>query len=194
LEPLEILAVALSVAAVWWTTVRNRLCWPVGLLSVLLYGWIFYGAKLYSDALLQLVFAALQCYGWWQWRMAPAPLRLPQVRRPKGRDLALGVLLGAMGALALGALMAHYTDAALPWLDAALTAFSLVAQYWMARLYRANWLLWILVDLVYVGLYVVRHLPLTAVLYAGFVLLAVLGWRQWGRTERERPAIQAAAA
>jgi len=191
---LEILAVVLSVAAVWWTTVRNRLCWPVGLVSVLLYGWIFYGAKLYSDALLQLVYAALQCYGWWQWRIAPAQVRRPDVRHPRARDLTLGMLLGAIGAVALGAIMSRYTDAALPWLDATLTAFSLVAQYWMARLYRANWLLWILVDLVYVGLYGVRHLPLTAVLYAGFVLLAVLGWRQWGRTERERPAMQAAAA
>jgi nicotinamide mononucleotide transporter len=79
--------------------------------------------------------------------------------------------------------MSRYTDAALPWLDATLTALSLVAQYWMARLYRVNWLLWIAVDLVYVGVYVVRHLPLTAALYAGFVVLAILGWRQWGRSD-----------
>jgi len=193
-EPLEILAVGLSVVAVWWTTVRNRLCWPVGLVSVLLYGWIFYGAKLYSDALLQLVYAALQCYGWWQWRAAPAQERRPHVRQPRRRDLALGVLLGTLGAVGLGAIMSRYTDAALPWLDATLTAFSLVAQYWMARLYRANWLLWILVDLVYVGLYGVRHLPLTAALYAGFILLAVVGWRQWGRADRAPAVMQAAAA
>lgn len=194
LQPLEILAVALSVAAVWWTTVRNHLCWPVGLVSVLLYGWIFYGARLYSDALLQLVYAALQCYGWWQWRKAPTCARRPQVRRPRGRDLALAVLVGALGAVALGTVMSRYTDAALPWLDATLTAFSLVAQYWMARLYRVNWLLWIAVDLVYVGVYGIRQLPLTAALYAGFVVLAFLGWRQWGRPETSVALPQGAGA
>jgi len=194
LEPLELLAVALSVAAVWWTTVRNALCWPVGLVSVLLYGWIFYGAHLYSDALLQLVYAALQCYGWWQWRRAPRVARRPQVRRPRMPDLVLAVLLGVTGALALGTVMSRYTDAAFPWLDATLTALSLVAQYWMARLYRINWLLWIAVDLVYVGLYVVRDLPLTAALYAGFVVLAALGWRQWGRSEADRAIVQGAGA
>ena len=162
---------------------RNSLCWPVGLVSVLLYGWIFYGARLYSDALLQLVYAALQCYGWWQWSKAPMHARRPQVRRPRGRDLAFAMLVGSVGAVALGNIMSRYTDAALPWLDATLTALSLVAQYWMARLYRVNWLLWIAVDLVYVGVYVVRHLPLTAALYAGFVVLAILGWRQWGRSD-----------
>ncbi len=173
---------------------RNRLCWPVGLVSVLLYGWVFYGARLYSDALLQMVYAGLQCYGWWQWHRASAHARRPHVRRPRARDLAAALLVGVIGAIALGAIMSRFTDAALPWLDAALTALSLVAQYWMARLYRVNWLLWIAVDLVYVAVYAVRELPLTAVLYAGFVVLAVLGWRQWGRADAvSRPVTQAAA-
>jgi len=181
MDPLETLAVLISIAAVWWTTARNWLCWPVGLVSVLLYAWIFFSARLYSDALLQLVYAGLQCYGWWQWRTAPAAAQLPIVRQPGLRALAGGVILGAAGAIGLGALMSRYTNAALPWLDAALTAFSLVAQYWMARLYRANWLLWIAVDVIYVGVYWVRGLPLTAGLYAGFVVLAALGWWRWAQ-------------
>lgn len=179
LDPLEALAVALSVAAVWWTTTRNPLCWPVGLLSVLLYAWIFARARLYSDALLQLVYAALAVYGWWQWRRAPRIAGRPSPRTPARAELLGPPALGLAGAAALGALMARYTDAALPWLDATLTAYSLVAQYWMARLVRANWLLWIAVDVVYVGVYIARGLPLTAALYAGFVGLAALGWRSW---------------
>lgn len=201
LDPIELLAVALSVVAVWWTAVRNPLCWPVGLLSVLLYAWIFHGARLYSDALLQIIYAALECYGWWCWRKAQqgnavnamsAVSAHPPVQRPRNVDLLAALAAGAIGAALLGALMSRYTDAALPWLDAALTAFSLVAQYWMARLYRANWPLWILVDLVYIALYGARGLPLTAALYAGFVALAVLGWRQWGSADA--PTAKRAAA
>jgi nicotinamide mononucleotide transporter len=179
-DPVEAVAVVLSIAAVWLTTARNPLCWPVGLASVLVYGWIFIGARLYSDALLQGIFAALEVYGWWQWRRLPQTDSQPAVRPASARELWLPAGLAAAGALALGAAMARYTDAALPWLDAVLTAASLVAQYWMARMIRANWPLWIAVDVVYVGVYWSRELPLTAGLYAGFVVIAAVGWRRWG--------------
>ncbi|NMW25006.1 nicotinamide mononucleotide transporter, partial [Rhodanobacter denitrificans] len=86
--------------------------------------------------------------------------------------------------LALGAFMHYRTDAALPWLDAALTAFSLVAQWWQAKRHVASWWLWIVVDVIYVGEYVYKHLLITSVLYAGFVLLAVLGLRAWQRVAK----------
>lgn len=194
----------LSLAAVWWTSLRNPVCWPVGLVSVLLYGWIFLGARLYSDALLQIVYAVLQCYGWWNWRRSRQALALPDaaaalvypggsqqnrppVAVPRAHELLRTLCLSGLGAVLLGQFMARYTDAALPWLDAALAALSLVAQYWMARLFRASWLLWIGVDLVYVALYLNRSLPLTAALYAGFVALAVYGWVKWTPTPAARP-------
>jgi len=178
-DPVEALGVALSIAAVWLTTVRNAWCWPVGLASVLVYGWIFIGARLYSDALLQLIFAVLEVYGWWQWRRLPQAAGQPAVRPARAAEIWVPAGIALVAAPVLGAGMAHYTDAALPWLDAVLTAASLVAQFWMARLIRANWLLWIAVDLVYVGVYWSRALQPTAALYAGFVVLAAIGWRRW---------------
>ncbi len=179
-DPIEGVAVVLSIAAVWLTTARNAWCWPVGLASVIVYAWIFIGARLYSDALLQVIYAALEVYGWWQWRRAPQAAGQVAVRPARPRELWVPAVLAIGGALVLGGGMARFTDAALPWLDAVLTAASLVAQFWMARLIRANWLLWIAVDVVYVGVYASRALPLTAALYAGFVVLAVSGWRRWG--------------
>jgi len=192
-DTVEVLGVALSVAAVWLTTARNSWCWPVGLASVIVYGWIFVGARLYSDALLQVVYAVLEIYGWWQWRRSPQAAGQPQVRPARTLELWVPAVVAFAGALALGAGMARYTDAALPWLDAVLTAASLVAQFWMARLIRANWLLWIAVDLAYVGVYWSRALPLTAALYAGFVVLAAVGWRRWGAVAAGTPAVRASA-
>lgn len=188
MQPLEWLAVALSVAAIWWTSVRRPICWPVGLAASLLYAWIFYDARLVSDALLQLVFAVLICYGWWNWRRArreglqegdPAPRGVPAVAPARVPEMAGSLALGAFGALALGTWTSHYTNAVVPWLDAALAAASMVGQYWTARLYRASWLLWIVVDLIYAGVYVNRHLLPTAGLYAGLVGLAAYGWWRW---------------
>ncbi len=190
----ELVAALLSAWGVWLTARRRPWCWPVGLLSVLAYGWIFVAAKLYSDALLQLAFAVLIGYGWWRWlrhlgddgRVQVAPL-------PRAQALPQ-VVLGALGAVALGAAMHRWTDASLPWLDAALTAFSLVAQWWQARRHIAAWWLWIVVDVIYVGEYVYKDLWITAALYAGFVGLAILGLRSWRQATVETaqpPAIQA---
>jgi nicotinamide mononucleotide transporter len=180
---LEIVAVILSALAVWLTARRHLWCWPIGLVSVLLYARIFLVAKLYSDLLLQLIFAVMQLYGWWQWkRGAPGqdsqhiqPQRLPK------QGLLIGLLAGVAGSVMLGYVMASFTDAHIPWLDSALTSFSLVAQFWMARKYVANWWLWIAVDIIYVGVYIYKDLNLTAGLYAAFIVLAVIGLRNWQR-------------
>ena len=186
----ETLAALVSVAGVWLSTQRHPWCWPVGLVSVLLYAWVFVDARLYSDALLQGVFGAAIIYGWNRWlhhlgddgrvRVAPLP----------GRRALRHIALGVLGAMALGWFMHRHTNAALPWLDAALAAFSMVAQWWTIRRHAAVWWMWIAVDVIYIGLYLYKDLYITALLYAGFVLLAVAGLRTWQRAA----AAQAIAA
>jgi len=179
MSPLEIVAVIVSFLAIWLTARRHMLCWPLGILSCALYFKLFLDVRLYADMVLQLLFGAATVYGWFAWRagrddageVAVAPLSVPQ-------GLA-GLGAGAVGAVAIGWFTSHYTDAALPWVDATLSSFSLVAQYWTARRHPANWLLWIVVDVVYVGMFVFKHLWLTAGLYAAMVGLAVLGWVRW---------------
>jgi nicotinamide mononucleotide transporter len=148
---------------------------------VVLYSWIFYEVKLYSDMLLQLVYAVLQLYGWWQWTR---PDRVEDARQVSSLGLApmlKGLAAGLAGSLLLGAVMAHLTDAAQPWLDAALTGFSLVAQLWMAHKRLQCWALWVVVDVIFVGLFLYKGLYLTAALYALFTLIAVRGWLEWRR-------------
>jgi nicotinamide mononucleotide transporter len=199
MSPLEIVGVIVSALAIWLTARRQMLCWPVGLASVALYGWIFFDAKLYSDALLQGAFAALQVYGWQRWyaqrhnadEHAVKPV-VPVGNVPFARivpDLLAAVVFSVL----LGAAMAHFTDAALPWIDATLTAFSLVAQYWTGRRYIASWTLWIVVDVIYVGMFVFKELYLTSGLYALFLVLAALGWRDWSRALRASAANEAYA-
>ncbi|WP_417662091.1 nicotinamide riboside transporter PnuC [Pseudomonas sp.] len=182
MSPLELVAAALGVIAVWLTVRQNIWCWPVGLVMVLMYSWIFFEVKLYSDMLLQVVYAALQLYGWWQWTHGGGDHSGRQVSRLSAKVLAGSLLLGALGSVTLGYVMATHTDAASPWLDAALTAFSLVAQVWMAQKRLECWALWIIVDVIFVGLFISKELYLTAGLYALFTLLAVQGWRSWRRT------------
>lgn len=179
----ELVGALLSAWGVWLTARRRPWCWPVGLASVVVYAWVFVDARLYSDALLQLAFAVLIGYGWYRWLQHMGADGRVQVAPLPPRRAILQLAIGCLGALALGAFMRHHTDAALPWLDAALTAFSLVAQWWQAKRHAAAWWLWIAVDVIYVGEYIYKHLLITSVLYAGFVVLAVIGLRAWQRVD-----------
>ena len=187
---LEWSAVAFSILGVWLMAQRRTLAWPVGLISVGLYAAVFFEAKLYSDMLLQGAFAAFLLYGWVNWHRQEKPdgrvVIAPLSPRHCVRDLGLGVAFG----LALGAAMHSWTDAALPWLDAMLAALSLVAQWWQARRHTATWWLWIVVDVVYVGMYAVKSLHVTAGLYLLFIGLAVMGLRAWSKASKSpNPAI-----
>lgn len=180
MSPLEIVAVIVSIAGVWLTTLRKPLCWPVGLVSVLLYAKVFFDAKLYSDLLLQGFFAVMIVYGWHRWRRgARQEGGVVTVSRVSPRDWIIGIAAGGAGTIGLGYLMASFTDAAVPWLDAGLTSFSLVAQYWTARRWIENWWVWIVVDAIYTGLFLYKELYLTAALYAFFIGLAARGLRSW---------------
>ncbi|MDV0439002.1 nicotinamide riboside transporter PnuC [Xanthomonas sacchari] len=189
MSPLELLAVLVNVLGVWLTARRVRWCWPVNVVAVLLYAWLFYQWKLYSDMLLQGLYVMLQGYGWWRWSKGLGDDGKVQVGPLPWAEGVRSVLAGAAGAALLGWWMHRHTDAALPWLDAALSAFSVVASVWAARKRIANWGLWIVLDCVYVGVFVYKGLYPTAALYAGFVVLAVYGLRLWQADLRRARAI-----
>jgi len=181
LSPLEITAALLSLGSVWLSVRRSLVAWPVTILASLLYGEFFREIHLYSDMMLQVIFAICGVYGWWHWLRGVRAEGEVTVLQLSARGWAIGILAGLAGTVALGAFMVRYTDATLPWLDAALTAFSLVGTFWEAQKYIANWTLWIAVDLVYIFEYAWKQAWVTAILSAIFVVLAVLGLRDWRR-------------
>jgi nicotinamide mononucleotide transporter len=186
MSPLEIAAVVTSVLGIWLSTRRKLSSWPVILVSCVLYALVFRREKLYSDMLLQFVYIAFAIYGWWHWWRGVKEEGIVRVERLSGRGLAVGVVVGAAGSFLLGFWMARYTDAALPHIDAALTSFSLVAQWWSTRKHIANWWLWIVVDALEIGVFLYKRLYLTSVLFAFLIFLAVLGLRAWNKALREQ--------
>lgn len=181
MSSIEIIATAIGILAVWLTVRQNPWCWPLGLIMVLMYVWIFYESRLYSNMLLQGAYAVLQGYGWWMWLRGGEAKNGVKVGRLKPSNLIASVAAGALLSIALGYVMATYTDALAPWQDAALSGFSLVAQFWMAQKRVECWLLWIVLDVLFVMLFWGQGLYLTSVLYAVFTLLAVHGWMTWQR-------------
>jgi nicotinamide mononucleotide transporter len=187
---LELLAAVTGALSVWLSVRQNIWSWPTAIVNVVLYAVVFREAKLYADMGLQVVYAILSVYGWYEWLYGgEGRTRLP-VTRTGPRLGALLALIAAAGSALLGVLLHRATDAALPYMDSFLSSTSLVAQWMMTRKLLENWLVWIAVDVLYVGMFLFKGLYLTAGLYAVFLALAVRGWLDWRRSM----AVRAAAA
>ena len=184
----EVIAFALSI----WMVVCNMrvhvLAWPLALVSSLLYFLLFWSGKLYGEASLQLLFAALAIWGWWQWlRGTGDDGRALQVRRLDRQGLTLALIATLLAWPVLGVFLKHQTDSPLPYWDAFPTVASLLGQWLLGRKYQENWSVWVLVNAVSVALFAFKGYWLTVVLYAVFIPMSVAGWRAWQR--QLRPAL-----
>ena len=184
-----------ALLGVWMVLCNFRvhpLAWPLAIASSALYLLVFWDARLYGDAALQLLFIALAFWGWWQWLRGRQADGRPLVVRHLGTRGRLAALLGlALLWPAIGLLLARSTDTDVPWWDAFPTAGSLVGQVLLARKYVENWPVWLAVNAVAIGLFAYKGLWPTVGLYAIFAALSVVGWRRW-RRKAATPAAEAA--
>ena len=185
MSPLELIATLAGLANI--TLIIRRSVWnyPFALVMVTIYAFIFYDAKLYSDAALQAFFLVINIYGWRSWSANIAAAGALKVERlnPSGWLIWLGG--SAVALLIWGALMHRFTDASYPWWDGSIAMLSIAAQVLMARRYMENWHWWIAVNLISVPLYLIKGLQLTAGLYVVFLVMAGLGLIEWRRAERQ---------
>jgi nicotinamide mononucleotide transporter len=177
---LELVAVVLALAMVGCNIREIHWGWPLAIASSILYFLLFWRSKLYGDAGLQVFFAVVAFWGWFQWLRGRRPDGTAlHVTRLTTRGRLLAIAAAAVLWPATGLFLLTYTDTDVPWWDAFPTAVSLVGQYLLGRKYIENWAVWIVVNVVSVGLFVFKGLWLTAGLYLVFISLSVVGWRAW---------------
>jgi nicotinamide mononucleotide transporter len=182
---LELLAFVLALAMVACNIRVNPAGWPLAIVSSLLYFGLFWNSRLYGDAGLQIFFAVIAAWGWWQWLRGTqddgSELRVRLLGR-RGRWLALAAI--AIAWPATGAFLATATDTDVPWWDAFPTAASVVGQWLLGRKYVENWPVWAVVNVVSTALFAYKGLWLTTLLYSVFLALSFAGWRAWLQLSR----------
>ena len=177
----EVLGFGTGAACVWLAARRNIWNFPIGIANNLVFIVLFFGAALYADLGLQIVYLVLGVMGWLGWsRHRAADSRALITRMPRRAILPLA--LAAVAGTAIIAFALHsYTDSTTEIADAATTSVSLIAQYMLNRRWLENWFVWIAVDMTYVGLFLYKGLNITAALYLLFIGLCVIGYRGWAR-------------
>jgi nicotinamide mononucleotide transporter len=180
--PLEAFAAAFGVVSVFLSVRENVWSWPTAIVNVTLYVIVFWQARLYADMALQVVYIVISAYGWHEWLHGGAGKTPLPVTRGTRRLAAALVAIGVLSVLALGTLLGRYTNAALPWLDSTTTTASLIAEWMMAKKILENWIVWVAVDVVYIGMFLYKSLVLTALLYGCFLALSAMGYVRWKRS------------
>ena len=183
MDPIEIVAVVMTLVGIALTIKEKISCWPVAIVGILAYFVVFIRARLYADATLQPIYVVQNLYGWWYWArggergQGQAPIVVLD------RRSRIAWIAGtAVTSLIVGAGLARWTNAAAPYADAALSTTSLVANWLLARKVLENWWLWIAVNVGYVILFWKKHLLLSAGLYAVLLALAAAGLIEWQRS------------
>jgi nicotinamide mononucleotide transporter len=179
---LELVAVLFGVVSVFLSVRENIWSWPTALVNVALYFALFFESGLYSDMGLQVVYFCLSLYGWYEWLYGGKGHTALKVTRTSSRVWTVLALIAVVVWATLGRLTSRLPGVSLPYVDAATTTTSLVAQWMMTRKLLENWTLWIAVDVAYIGMFVFKGLYLTAVNYAIYFVLAWMGHVTWKRS------------
>jgi nicotinamide mononucleotide transporter len=175
---LEIAGVITGLLCVYLAAKNNIWNWPFAAISVIIYIFIFFESRLFADMGLQVYFLGMNIYGWWYWSQRATSEKKVPVARVTKTELLVSAVAIAIFTFILGSIL-KYTTASFPYLDSFCTACSLVAQVFLARKVLENWLIWIFVDVIYVGVYIYKDLHLTALMYAVYVAIALMGYFDW---------------
>ncbi len=177
----ELLGAILGILYIFFSIRQNIFTWPIGLITSILYVWVFFQAKLYADMGLQLYYVVISIYGWYFWLQGKKEVQNHKVR-VKSTSLRLWLKL-AITSFVLYAIILYtlqnFTDSDVPYMDSITTSLSIVATWMLARKYLEHWLIWIFVDAFSVGLYIHKNLWATAVLFLVYTFMAVLGFIEW---------------
>jgi nicotinamide mononucleotide transporter len=178
----EILGFVTGAASVLLAVRESAWNWPVGIANNIFFLILFWKARLYADAILQIVYIVISIFGWWNWvRGGAGHTELPVSRTTTRTAIVLALLTSAATVL-LTAVLRRFTDSSAPFGDGVTTALSLTAQYMLSRKLLENWWVWMSADVIYVALYCYKSLYLTGVLYALFFAMCIAGYVGWRKS------------
>lgn len=175
----EALAVTLGVAYLLLAVRESLWCWYAAFFSTAIYLWLFWQVQLPMESALQLYYLVMAVYGWYQWRHGGSQDSALGISTWRARQHLLAIACVLLASGVSGALLARYTEAALPYLDSFTTWGSILTTWMVARKVLENWVYWLVIDSASIWLYLERGLLMTAGLFAVYLVIVCFGWRQW---------------
>ena len=187
---IELVGTITGVVYVWFSVRQSLFTWPAGIVTSLLYCYVFFVAKLYAGMSLQFYYVSISCYGWWSWSQGgsdePGTTGLQVSNISKlllGQLVIVNVILTALLYYILG----NFTDSSVPFADAFTTSLSIIATWMLTRKILEHWLIWIVADLISITLYLYQELYATVFLFLIYMVMAVIGYYEWQKEPQKVP-------
>ncbi len=176
---LELIAVAFGLTCVWFMKKESVMAFPLGIVNVLIYVYIFYAAKLYANAGINGFFFLMSVYGWYNWTRKHGNDGRIRITRCSKPELLLNAVAILVFFIIIRVVLVRYTESRIPAWDAITTAVYIVAQWMLSRKKIENWILWISADTVMIGLCAWEGLYFSSFQYLVFTIIAIFGFREW---------------
>jgi len=181
---IELSGALLGILYIFFSIRQHILTWPTGLLTSLLYIYVFFKSGFYADMGLQWYYAFISIYGWYYWLRGDQKVKNEKEANVPVKRSSTELLKKITGATILIYavilfILLKYTDSDVPFMDSLTTALSIVATWMLAKKYIEHWLIWIFTDLVSAGLYVYKGLWPTVILFIVYTVMAVTGYYEW---------------
>lgn len=182
---LQIVGTALGLIYLWLEYRANIWLWVVGAIMPMVHGALYLHSGIYADAAMQLYYVLAGVYGLIMWRRKPKGGGELPIRHTPIKWIPSLVATYAILHVVLYFLLTEFTDSRVPILDSMSTALCIVAMWMLSRKLVEQWLVWLVVDMISVGLYLYKDIPITGALYAIYCILAIVGYMRWRRVARE---------
>ncbi len=181
---IELLGAILGLLYIFFSIRQSILTWPTGLLTSIIYTYVFFKTGFYADMGLQVYYVVISVYGWYHWVKGAKSKNniehneLP-VQKSSKKLVAKLAFSTAVIYIIILIILLKFTDSTIPYMDSLTTAFSIVATWMLAKKYIEQWLVWIFVDLFSAGLYVYKNLWPTVILFVVYTAMAIVGYFEW---------------
>ena len=186
---LEIIAVIFGLLSVWFAKKVNILVFPTGIISVVIYMYICFGAKLYADAGINFVYFVMSIYGWYAWTRVGEQKKERPISMCSKKEHIINIFMFVFFFLILNYILKNYTDSNVPVWDSFTTSIFIVAMWLMAIKKVENWIYWIIADVISIPLYFYKGLVFTSFQFTVFLIIAVLGYIEWKKQFKESSKI-----
>ena len=176
---LELISASTCLATVFFKTKQKVCAWPISLIGILTGFFVYYKAKLYAKCLLNIIYFLLAIYGWYQWLYGGKNKTPLQVSKISFQTFVVLLVIGLLSTLSLGRILANHTDADLVYWDASHASFSPIAAWMAAKKKLESWMLWIALDIFYLGVCYYKGLCLFSISHGVYTILGVYGYIRW---------------
>lgn len=194
---LEFIAVIAGIGSVWYAKKENILVYPVGIISVVIYVYICFNARLYADAGINFFYFIMSVFGWYNWTRKTNSSEILHISSNAPRQQLLYIIATIIAFAAIITLIwafnrddHAYMASYVPWIDSVTTAIFLIGMWLMALKRIENWVYWIIGDFISVPLYFSKGLVFTSFQYAVLLIIAIMGYLEWKkRLQRDQFAV-----